>query len=193
MVRRWKSKNRLLFGAGLAAGLLLGLAVAAGVLIGKSDSSRGELTLAEQLLGQTQLHAAGATGGKSIALATGMIDEGTEGVFVLDFLTGDLQCWVINPRLGTFASMFKINVIADLGIEQGKGVDYVMSAGTVDFRGPQGTQMGRSVIYVADGNTGNVACYAVPWNRQAVAGGAPQAGPLMRVAVGKARMVAIQE
>ena len=61
------------------------------------------------------------------------------------------------------------------------------------FRGPQGNSMGRSVIYVADGNTGNVACYAVPWNRQAVTSGAPQAGPLVRVAVGKARVVAVQE
>jgi hypothetical protein len=193
MVRRFKSKSPFLFGAGLAAGLLLGLAVAVGVLIGRTDAPRGELTLAEQILGQTPLHASGATGGKSIALATGIMDEGTEGIFVLDFLTGDLQCWVINPRLGTFSSMFKINVIADLGIEQGKTPDYVMSAGTVDFRGPQGNSMGRSVIYVADGNTGNVACYAVPWNRQAVTSGAPQAGPLVRVAVGKARVVAVQE
>jgi hypothetical protein len=192
MVRLFKSKGPLLFGAGLAAGLLLGLAVVVGIAIGTS-SSRHEATLAEQLLGHTQLHASGATGGKSIALATGMIDEGTEGVFVLDFYTGDLQCWVINPRLGTFSSIFKINVIADLGVEQGKTPDYVMSAGQVDFRGPQGTNMGRSVVYVADGNTGNVGCYAVPWNRQAVTSGQPQAGPLVKVAVGKARVVAIQE
>jgi hypothetical protein len=46
---------------------------------------------------------------------------------------------------------------------------------------------------VGDGNTGNVACYAVPWNRQAVTTGQPQAGALVRVAVGKARVVAIQE
>jgi hypothetical protein len=89
--------------------------------------------------------------------------------------------------------MFKTNVIADLGIEQGKTPDYVMSAGVADFRGPAGNQFGRSIVYVADGNTGNVACYAVPWNRAAVTGGAPQAGALARVAVGKARMVAIQE
>lgn len=128
-----------------------------------------------------------------MAVATGVIDEGTEGVFILDFLTGDLQCWVINPRVGQFTNLFKTNVIADLGVEQGKAPDYVMAAGVADFRGPASTNFGRSVIYVADGNTGNVACYAVPWSRQLAATASVQTGILQRVAVGKARVVAIQE
>jgi hypothetical protein len=193
MLGRFKSKSVVLFGSGVAAGLLVAAAFMSGQVIGNGDSSARQPTLAEQLLGHTPLHASGATGGKSIAIATGMMDEGTEGVFILDFLTGDLQCWVINPRSGTFSSIFKINVIADLGIEQGKAPDYVMTTGTVDVRGPTGNAMGRSFVYVADGNTGNVACYAVPWNRQAVASGAPQVGALARVAVGKARVVAVQE
>jgi hypothetical protein len=192
MWRTVRSKTAVVFGAGLAVGLVLGLAVVAGVLLGLG-SRPSEMTLAERLLGETQLRATGATGGKSIALATGVIDEGTEGIFVLDYLTGELQCWVINPRLGTFNSMFKYNVIADLGIEQGKTPDYVMTTGVADFRGPTASQVARSVVYVADGNTGNVGCYAVPWNRAAATAGQPLTGPLQRVAVGKARLVAVQE
>jgi hypothetical protein len=193
MKRIFNSRLSLVFCAGLTAGLLLGLAVAVGVAIGTSVQPAPQMTLAERWLGETRLHASGATGGKSIALATGIIDEGTEGVFVLDFLTGDLQCWVINPRAGRFFNTFKTNVIADLGIEQGKTPDYAMTSGMVDFRGGAGSAFGRSVVYVADGNTGNVACYAVPWNRAASTAVAPQAGVLQRVDLGKARQVAIQQ
>ncbi|MBW3595761.1 MAG: hypothetical protein KY475_00635 [Planctomycetes bacterium] len=178
--------------AAFGAGLALGLAVAAGVMIGQMQSA-SEMTLAERFLEETELHATGASGGKSLAIATGVIDEGTEGVFLLDFLTGDLQCWVINPRAGRFTNMFKYNVIADLGVEQGKTPDYVMTTGVADFRGPAGSAVGRSLVYVADGNTGNVGCYAVPWNRQLAANMSVQMGALQPVAVGKARAVAIQE
>lgn len=190
MSRVLRFKTSMAFGAGLGAGLLLGLAVAVGVLVGKGQPAN-EVTLAERFLAETQLHATGATGGKSLAMATGVIDEGTEGVFLLDFLTGELQCFVINPRVGQFTNMFKANVIADLGIEQGKTPDYVMTAGVADFRGP--AQVARSVVYVADGNTGNVACYAVPWSRQAATSIQPQYGPLTLVGKGKARTVPIQE
>ncbi len=191
---RWlKSKTSFLFGAGLTLGLMLGLAVAVGVLLGTANQSGSEMSLAERFLSERALHASGATGGKSMALATGVIDEGTEGVFILDFLTGDLQCWVINPRVGQFTNLFKTNIIADLGVEQGKTPDYTMTAGVADFRGPASNNFGRSVIYVADGNTGNVACYAVPWNRQLASTASVQTGLLQRVAVGKARVVAIQE
>jgi hypothetical protein len=193
MERLIRANHSLIFGAGLAAGLLLSLAVAVGVAIGVGVQPAPEMTLAERWLGETSLHASGATGGKSLAMATGIIDEGTEGVFVLDFLTGDLQCWVINPRLGKFTNAFKTNVIADLGIEQGKTPDYVMTVGVADFRGGPSSALARSVVYVADGNTGNVACYAVPWTRAAANAGAPQAGALQRVERWQARLVAIQQ
>jgi hypothetical protein len=186
------SRSRLPLIGAFGAGLALGLAVTAGVFLGRAQSS-AERNLAERLLAETELHATGATGGKSLAIATGVVDESTEGVFVLDYLTGDLQCWVINPRAGQFTNMFKYNVIADLGVEQGKTPDYVMTTGVADFRGPASNAVGRSVVYVADGNTGNVGCYAVPWNRQAALNMSLQVGALQRVAVGKARAVAIQE
>jgi hypothetical protein len=193
MARWYQMKTPLMFAAGLSAGLLLGVAMVVGVVIGMNGRSPGETSLSDRFLAEVPLHATGADGGKSIAMATGVIDEGTEGVFVLDFLTGDLQCWVINPRVGQFTNLFKTNVIGDLGIEQGKTPDYVMTAGIADFRGPASMSFGRSIVYVGDGNTGNVACYAVPWSRAAATSAAVQTGPLQRVAVGKARVVAIQE
>ncbi len=32
-----------------------------------------------------------------MAIATGPIDDDSEGVFFLDYLTGDLQCWFYYP------------------------------------------------------------------------------------------------
>ena len=61
------------------------------------------------------LQAATATVGGSFAIATGMIDSDVEGLFVLDFVTGDLQCAVLNFRTGKFNAVFRANVLQDLG------------------------------------------------------------------------------
>ena len=139
------------------------------------------------------LDAMGSTHGETLALATGPLED-VEGVFVLDYLTGDLQCWVIGSRTGKFNSLFKYNVTADLGVEQGKKPDYVMVTGTANFRGGGvANNIGSTIVYVGDGNSGNVAAYAVPWNNALAARGAPQSGSLIRLDLGKARLAAIRE
>jgi len=45
-----------------------------------------------------RLHAVASQGEDNFAIATGFIDEETEGIFFLDFLTGDLAAGVLNPR-----------------------------------------------------------------------------------------------
>lgn len=138
-------------------------------------------------------HAAATHGGQSMALATGSVDEG-EGLFVLDYLTGDLHCFVIYPRFATkFLAHYQTNVIQVLGVQPGKKPDYLMVTGQMEFR--QGTALNRpagTVVYVADANTGKFAAFGVPWNRQAANVGQPQQGPLVLLDVGQARAVELE-
>ena len=48
------------------------------------------------------LNAETAASGKSISMATGLVDRQrlVEGMFILDHLSGRLQCWLVNPRTG---------------------------------------------------------------------------------------------
>jgi hypothetical protein len=129
-----------------------------------------------------------------MAMATGYIDEEVEGVYILDYLTGDLQCFVLNPRSGTWGGQFKYNVISDLGVQQGKDPNYVMVTGQVQFKGRTGAQTpAMCAVYVADANTGNFAAYGLWWNRNMSAGAAVQQGTLNLLGTGKARTLEIRE
>src|SRR5690554_4145990 len=66
------------------------------------------------------LRASTAAVGESFAMATGAIDQDVEGLYLLDFLTGDLQCVVLNFRTARFNAVFRTNVLNDLGIDPSK-------------------------------------------------------------------------
>ena len=82
---------------------------------------------------ETKLHAAAAVQNEAYAMATGPIDEDVEGVFILNVLTGDLQCSVMSIRTGRFAGLFRTNVIKDLGLDPAKRPSYLMTTGQVQF------------------------------------------------------------
>ncbi len=158
--------------AGLAMGLLVGVGMMIGTLVAVRQAPAASLQFPETLL-----HATASHSGKSMAMATGYVDEEAEGVYILDYLTGDLQCWVLNPRTFQWGGMFKYNVINDLGVQQGKDPNYVMVTGQIQFRRGAGAQMpAMCAVYVADANTGNFAAYGMLWNRTMAAGGAAATG-----------------
>jgi hypothetical protein len=177
----------LMLVAGLSLGLLVGLSMVAGVLVGtqRSDAPQAAgIPLPEALLNATATH-----GTDNFAIATGPVDEDVEGIFLLDFLTGDLQCWALNGRTGTWGALYKYNVVNDLAVQPGKTPKFLMVTGMANFRGGTTGQIqpGGSLVYIVDANTGNVAVYGVPVNRQASRVGVPQIGTLIPVANGKAR------
>lgn len=180
-------KKWLPFGAGLGLGLVFGLGMLLGVSI--NQQPQVELTLPPQAL-----HASATHGSSNFAIATGEIADGVEGVFFLDFLTGELQCHVPNARNPQApGGLFKHNVVADLGIERGKKPQYLMVTGRVAFRGGGQLRPADCMVYVVDGNTGNFAAYILPWNRQASVVGAAQANPMTLLTKGRARSVEIVE
>ena len=131
-------------------------------------------------LREIPLHAATAAQNDAYAMATGAIDEDVEGVYLLNFLTGDLQCSVISVRTGVFAGLFKTNVIKDLGMDPAKQPAYLMATGQVNFpRGGGAARQAFSVVYVLDTTSGKFAAYSLPWRRDMANLGRPQMGMLV--------------
>jgi len=54
-------------------------------------------------------------------------------------------------------------------------------------RGRGATQIGRSLVYVAEASSGRVAAYAVPFNSTLLAAGSPQTGSFIPIARGSFR------
>ena len=141
----------------------------------------------------TPLHATATHGGDTIALATGPIADQTEGLFALDFLTGELQCLVMNPRSRKLGGMFRTNVVKDLGVGKGKQPKYLMVTGFINWRTTGGNMRpAQTIVYVADANTGHFAAYGLPWNRNAAQYNFSQVQPFVRLGIGNVRNIQIE-
>jgi hypothetical protein len=175
--------------AGLLLGLTIGGAMTVGVLLGQRTNSVAQLPGFEDL----RLKAMASHGGDNFAIATGPVDDEVEGLFTVDYLTGDLQCFVPNPRTGGMAGMFKANVANDLAVERGKKPYYLIATGQFNFASSTGNQRPAScLVYIVDANSGDVACYTFPWNKSATAAGVTQATPMTLAGKWKARNIAIR-
>ena len=134
------------------------------------------------------IDATGAVSSEQFSLATGLVTDEAEGMFVLDHNSGLLQCSVIYPRIGRFMAHFTANV-GDALPTGGKGGQYIMATGSVDFPRASNRPIGSAVVYVLDTATGNYACYGVPFDRGAMSTGRGQQGVLALLATGTANPV----
>jgi hypothetical protein len=177
--------------AGLVLGLTIGGALAGGIWLGRSQSDAAGISG----LGELKLQAMASHGGESFAIATGPIDENVEGLFTLDYLTGDLQCYVINPRTGGLGGWFKTNIAKDLAIEQGKKPSYLIATGALSSAGGAygNIRPAGCVCYVVDANTGQVAAYTFPWAKGATATNATQFTEMKLIYKWKARTLELRE
>lgn len=139
----------------------------------------------------TLLRADSAASGNNISLASGMVSRDIEALFVLDHMTGNLQCWMLNPNTGAIGGLFGTNVNNDLGVTKAGDADFVITTGRIDTsgRGREGNMRpGASLVYVADGNSGKVIGYGFQFDPQAIArGDDAQKGQLVVVTQGIAR------
>lgn len=183
-----RNMRRLLPAAGgLLVGLCLGLSITVGVLLCRPSATAG-------VFDELRLKGVASSSTENFAMATGQIEEDVEGVYCLDYLTGDLYCYILNPRTGLPGGIFKTNVVADLPVEKGKKPAYAMVTGSIQARAATGNfRPALSVVYVADTNTGNVVGYNVLWNRSISAADVGQKGDLKRVFFAKARSLELRE
>jgi hypothetical protein len=160
--------------------------VSVGVLIG---------LLLAAVMPARPLHAVATHGADGFALATGLIDNNIEGVYFLDYLTGDLKGAVLNLNTGVFTTFYQYNVLKDLQVEGGKAPKFLMVTGLSQLR-QRGNQFqpGAAVIYVMECGSGTCAAYAVPWNvgRATLPSTAPQANAFVLLNVTKFRDIAVR-
>lgn len=191
MKSQLSSRNWMIAGA-VSLALLIGLTTGIGVFVGnklaQNRASESQLIPPIPQL-PLDLHAGTATRAKSLSMATGQIDDRVEGLFVLDHISGNLQCWVLNPRNGEPIGFYSANVKQDLASTGKSGEsDYVMVTGNFFFQGGSGNSTpGRTVCYVGEASTGNVVGYGLIYDTQAIKRGNPQQGPLKLVCKGSAR------
>ena len=159
---------------GLALGLLAGLNV-------------------QGLWPNIPLHASATDGYESFSIATGMVDNDVEGLYFLDYLTGDLVGAVINPKTGTFNSRFTYNVSNDF-TGTGRNAKYLMVTGIANLpRGRAGYQPASSIVYIADATSGQVGAYVMPWNSSMQAAGKPQVGEFRRLDLQQFRSAVVRD
>ena len=186
--RLWKLWGMV--SAGLVVGLALGRMPSAYTLPGGASHSQ---STAIPALGQFKLQALASHGADTFAIATGPVDDEVEGLFTLDYLTGDLQCFVINPRTFARGGLFKTNIAKDLAPAKGKKPTYLIATGRIT---PAGGAEGPlrpagCICYVVDANTGEAVAYSFPWARGG--GGAAQAAEMKLIGKWKARSLEIRD
>jgi hypothetical protein len=153
-----------------------------GVAIGAALAASWHGLSTEQRAFATATH-----GAENFAIATGLVDDGIEALYFLDFLTGDLRAAVVNRRNGEFAAFFQYNVMSDFD-QIAENPRFLMVTGAADIpRGRGATQIGKSLIYVAEATSGQVFAYALPYNSTLNAAGQGQVGGFIRVGGGSFR------
>ncbi|GAB4139514.1 hypothetical protein [Thermopirellula anaerolimosa] len=162
---------------------------------------------AAMLRPQTPVHTVATDRASNFAIATGSLDNGVEGFFFLDFLTGQLRGAVLSNQTRSFQALYEANVYGDLlsfiqmknaeiqaanaqarrsggtprpEIQVPQTPNYLIVTGLADIRrGPSvGVRPGQSVIYVAETNTGVVLAYAIPWSPESHSANRPFSSPL---------------
>jgi hypothetical protein len=110
-------------------------------------------------------HAVATSQIESFSACTAPLDSEVEGIFLLDYLTGDLRGAALNPQTRTFTVSYSTNVAQAFGVDATKQPRYLLVSGLASFRGATGNQrLGNSVLYVAEMTSGKVAAYGIPWS-----------------------------
>ncbi len=126
-------------------------------------------------------------GSDNFAIATGLVDDGIEALYFLDFLTGDLRAAVVSRRNGEFTGFFQYNVLSDFD-QVTDAPKFLLVTGEADLpRGRGATQISKSLVYVAEATSGQVFAYALPFDSTLNAAGRPQVGSFVRVGGGSFR------
>ena len=86
-----------------------------------------------------------------------------QGIFVLDFLTGQLRGAVLNSRFGKFTHFYFRNMAADFNVDPKAEPHYAIVTGTGNLPAAKGVTPATGVVYVAELTSGKVVCYSFPY------------------------------
>jgi hypothetical protein len=125
--------------------------------------------LASGIFPHTPLHASSNDRYDDFAIATGAVDDTTEAIYFLDFLTGDLKAAAVGP-MRKFAALYQANIRNDLGADSSKASRYMMVTGIgPDVRGSRGNaRPATAMLYVANCANGRIGAYNFAWDKNAI-------------------------
>jgi len=165
-----KKNIQLILIGGLLASALLAVGVVLGMGFSTDNPSKVDLL---------ELHASASSSGKTVSLATGLVNDSDEAVFILDHLNGNLQAWLINQRTNELGGVYRTNVYTALGGgKEGTDADLVMTTGLFEFNNRGNLQPAQCVVYVADGNSGQAGAFGFTFSRANIQKGNLEEGEL---------------
>ena len=136
-----------------------------------------------------RVFAATAAADESFAVCTAPIGDGMEGLFLLDFETGDLSGGVLNRATAKFTTAYRHNVLNDLEFKAGKVKNprFLLTTGLANFTGNDAGSVAGSVLYVTEAATGATVAYGIPWNARQSAAGGPAVAALVPLDIARPR------
>ncbi|RPI74227.1 MAG: hypothetical protein EHM42_15640 [Planctomycetaceae bacterium] len=105
--------------------------------------------------------------------AAGFVDP-IDGVFILDFLTGQLRGAVLNRQTGAFHAFYVIDLTKEFGVDAAAKPRYAIASGNGQLNVQGGANIASGIIYIAELTTGKCLAYTFPWRD----GNAKMATPL---------------
>ena len=90
---------------------------------------------------------------------------GIEGVFCLDFLTGQLRGGVLHTSTGKFQYTYTRNIAADFNIDASAEPHFSLVSGRASLVNSRGVQLAQGVLYVAELSSGRVLAYTFPYQQ----------------------------
>lgn len=108
----------------------------------------------------------------------GIATSGTDGIFVLDHLTGRLIGNVISQSSGKFAVGYERNVAGDFPIDPAVTPVFTVVSGAANLNSGGRVRNATSVIYIAELTSGVCNCYSLPYTVNNRRGGVLPINPL---------------
>jgi hypothetical protein len=95
--------------------------------------------------------------------AAGITTPESEGIFILDFLTGRMIGGVLNANNGKFSHSYAHNVFTDFNVNPDIDPNYAIVGGRMPMSPRGRLQLAAGVIYVAELSSGRVLAYGFPY------------------------------
>lgn len=137
------------------------------------------------------LHGSTAATVEGFSICTAELEPGYEGIYYLDYQTGDLSAAFIHPRTYKFTNLYKYNILKDFA--DAKTPKFMMISGSSPMIYTQNLRPSNGIVYVVEVTSGIVCAYAAPYLTNRESNPAATNGELKLVDKGKFRSQAIRE
>jgi hypothetical protein len=115
------------------------------------------------------LHGSTAASVEGFSVCTAELEPGQEGIYYLDYQTGDLAAAFLHPRTGKFTNFYKHNILKDFA--EAKTPKFMLVSSSTPTIFPQGNiRPSTGIVYVVEVTSGIACAYAAPYatNRESI-------------------------